>query len=858
MKTPGSLLRGFILILILVGCAALGVLLCLPGEASGVLGISPARLTLVLFLGGSTTFLGILGWKIRRSEAAEQAAKHFSAFIQAPGRYRLLTGFCFLALLLSGYSTWFYFRTNNTYYQGILLRLMPLLFYVGAASLKTLFLSRTLRSESQPALLNRRAAWLWTGLFIFQIALGAFILTTRIGLTRDNEVGLGWGDPGVPVLAEQVFLVLLACFILTGIYLFLHQKSLNRLPLDALVFISLWVLAAALWLAQPVLPSYFAPAPRPPNYEFYPYSDAGDYDRAAQLLLAGAGLGGVAKRPLYSLFLAALHTLSGGRFPVSVDLQVIVLAVFPAVLYLLGKRAGSRFAGLLLAGLAIWRECNALALSGETNVSHSRLLMSDLPTALGVALLALAGMAWLRATHKTDLKPLLSGGLLGLLMLVRSQSVLLSLPLLVFIGVQSRGKPRIWLKQALIFSLGLFLAVMPWMLRNYALTGKITFEESGQISALVQRYSLQPSQTAAEGNILGFLRSNPAQVASFVTAHFLHNWVSARFVLPVNFRLVNLVDKSIEIYPYWQKSGEPLDKMWGTCCFLLPYVKEDVPYWQAWGGRILPESFLPLLLGFMLSAAGIVSAWRKAGWAGLLPGGFFIAYAFSCALIRSSGWRYILPVDWVTLFYYALGITAIINGLVHFFFGAVNDQPETTAQKKDLRFGFIRQKWAFSGLGCLILLAGSAIPVAEMLIPPRYPPGSEVQVLESLPASLWSEAGIQKGDLERFLSQGNALAIYGRALYPKIFLPGEDEPWYGNWEGQRTRREKEMDFLVIGSAGSLPVILPLDTGEEVALPQGSDVLVLGKTDDGILTANVVIVLDGEGAHLLPSSYFFGF
>jgi hypothetical protein len=93
-----------------------------------------------------------------------------------------------------------------------------------------------------------------------------------------------------------------------------------------------------------------------------------------------------------------------------------------------------------------------------------------------------------------------------------------------------------------------------------------------------------------------------------------------------------------------------------------------------------------------------------------------------------------------------------------------------------------------------------------------------------------------------------------KGVIPKNFQAGEDDPWYSNWQGQRSRQEAEMDFLVIGSAGSLPVILPLGSQADIALPHASDVLVLGRAENGILTANVVFVLDGGEAHLLQSSH----
>ena len=56
---------------------------------------------------------------------------------------------------------------------------------------------------------------------------------------------------------------------------------------------------------------------------------------------------------------------------------------------------------------------------------------------------------------------------------------------------------------------------------------------------------------------------------------------------------------------------------------------------------------------------GIASAWHSSRLAGLVPLTFLIAYDLSNALARTSGSRYLVPTDWVLLFYFALGIIQI-------------------------------------------------------------------------------------------------------------------------------------------------------------------------------------------------------
>src|SRR5690606_15209241 len=108
----------------------------------------------------------------------------------------------------------------------------------------------------------------------------------------------------------------------------------------------------------------------------------------------------------YVMLLAGAHALLGGNYNAITSAQVLVLALLPAVLYLLAARLHSRFAGLLLAGLVIVREVNSIALGGIINLSHAKLLMADLPAALALAAACLAAVAWLRRGP---------GGLAGLL-----------------------------------------------------------------------------------------------------------------------------------------------------------------------------------------------------------------------------------------------------------------------------------------------------------------------------------------------------------------------------------------------------------------------------------------------------------
>jgi len=72
------------------------------------------------------------------------------------------------------------------------------------------------------------------------------------------------------------------------------------------------------------------PAPLPPNYEVYPYSDAAEYDLQSQSALIGQGFnqGKSMDNPLYPVFLFFVHLLSGQNYTINMALQAAIFAIF--------------------------------------------------------------------------------------------------------------------------------------------------------------------------------------------------------------------------------------------------------------------------------------------------------------------------------------------------------------------------------------------------------------------------------------------------------------------------------------------------------------------------------------------------
>jgi hypothetical protein len=125
----------------------------------------------------------------------------------------------------------------------------------------------------------------------------------------------------------------------------------------------------------------------------------------------GRGLanGGYIDKPLYSLFLGFLHLLVGQSYNAVIAVQIAVLAALPVGIYFLVKNMSSLPAGLFAGLLAIFQQRNAIAATREIQVSHSKLLMTEYPTACILVLATLAAFLWLKSPLPRRSKAVIAG-----------------------------------------------------------------------------------------------------------------------------------------------------------------------------------------------------------------------------------------------------------------------------------------------------------------------------------------------------------------------------------------------------------------------------------------------------------------
>ena len=206
-------------------------------------------------------------------------------------------------------------------------------------------------------------------------AIWLLIVVTRIGLNPDDRY---WNVAGVPVLLNQ--LVLIIFLVLIGDLILDKMKARNtskRTPgvwLDVVICLLLWIGAAWLWNQAPFSNSFFAEGPYPPNQDYYPYSDAALTDLGGQYMLIGERLEYpyFTEKPLYTFFLGLLHQFVGQNYLTTTTWQIICFALFPVILYLLGKEFYHRLFGLSLDIFAVVKEYNAIFSTFKISVSNSR------------------------------------------------------------------------------------------------------------------------------------------------------------------------------------------------------------------------------------------------------------------------------------------------------------------------------------------------------------------------------------------------------------------------------------------------------------------------------------------------------
>ena len=825
------------------------------------LGFSAARLGMIAFV---LIVLALSAWLFIYSWINPNRVtlwiEQLNRLLEKPKIFGSLVVLSGLVAVFGLYSLTLTPELNDPFTAAVFSRAAPLIFLLTGWSGATLTI-----------MLLGKSSWSLRGLFqehiVFWASIAAFaaffiLWAWVVRSTLQSESAItGWNDLGAPVLETQVLLAWLIGMGVWGLTM-IARKRLQKSPhsaklairiFDIAVVLALWAGTTLLWNATPAPSSYFLAQPRPPNYQAYPNSDALVYDMSAQVLMIGQGLRFAndiyVRRPILALFFTLLHLL-GGQNPQSVIFwQVAFLAIMPALIYLLGKNLHSRFSGVIGAVIIALRGATAITLSGSITISHVKLLMADLPAALVVVAFVFVVVRWLQSRSK--ILALLSGGLLGIAVLIRPELGAAIVPVALVSLPVFRKQARKWFENMLLFGFGLMLLLVPWVYRNWSLTGQIFLDTpTFRTDWLQERYQITPPTPQPSSMDQQELSYNPklkyalvdglqsisvvpapitanitdqdqsssrlAQIASFVTTHYINSQIQVFLTLPTTFRPLD----SLVAFAGHRSPA----KFWEECCSAQDYVRR-LPYWRKWYGDIPSQAVVPLMLTLVFMAMGIEQAWKKQRWIGLLPLAVAITHLLVNALARNSGGRFILPVDWIWILYFGFGLAKASVWVVNLFRRQhlPTDIESFSTVPKPLPKSIFRAP-QFYLVTLVLLLTGCAAPVLEKTIPQRYTQNNQQHMYQELITSpALSEENRQS--IQNLLTQNVPLRS-GRALYPRYYKAGQGEP--GSPDPLEPQPYPRLGFYLADSIFE-PVILPLVNQPE-RFPNGADALVIGCPD----------------------------
>ena len=774
---------------VLQSLIALAWLLLIPTDSGGY---SAYRILLMALLLLSMAFFVVLAFKFR--------SVGWETLFSRPRLYKFLY---LVAIIFSLFPPIVIVVLNGlghavgNIYTSYAERIVPLAFLASATGLEWCIWHIAVKKMDFSNLHYILVSTLKILLLVFSIVVIMIITKWGISPIQDGS----FGNPPTPLLEWQIGLA-----VLIGSAAMLTESNWKLRRVDVVLFFLVYLFACLVWLTDPLVPGAFATPPRAPNFEPYPFSDPQIYAQYSQSALVGNGFlwPDIPTRPFYVMLLTWMYAVMGQNYYHVISLQMVLLAFFPAVLYLLGHEFGSRPLGLSLALLAVLRDLTTnRAVPFASNYSYSKLFLSELPTGLFLVIFTIFVIKWMKSP-----KPiwffLLMGGCLGVASLIRLQSVVLLVPVaLITVSPLWKVRRLEWLKGLVVTTIGVALVFLPWLIRNYYAAGGFVIDNPiSQSMVFARRWSGDngntsfptiPGETTAEyvrrmnGIAIDSFKREPVRILNGVANHFFNNIISSLYTFPVRDRIES-----------------PVELLWPAHAF-----------WQTGARSSLLSMFYIVLL-----AIGLAVAWITNRWIGLLPFVLSLGYNIWTAIFLSSGDRFLIPIDWTWHLYFMLGLLTIskaaLSGIHDLGWLPLNVEIPTVILPK----AFHWKKTAITA--GLVVCVGLLLPLTEHVFPKKYPVLSQAQLSATLGIS----------------PHAGETIVYGRAIYPRYYDAGEGEPDTAKL-GYEVSDEARLVFWLVGPQAGL-VVFPLKTAPEF-FPHASDVWIIGSMDGSVFRARVIKV-----------------
>jgi hypothetical protein len=632
-------------------------------------------------------------------------------------------------------------------------------------------------------------------IFILVFIVFVLVLLSGIGNRPDP---ISWRQLGSPLLIWQLIFSVFIGFTY-GVYGTKFENLHRQKFVDFILIVSIFIIAITSWMSLPLQKAYTAPSVRPPNMEVYPYSDALFYSLSAESVLSGYGIYGstIVPRPLFITELVYIFALSAGNYSRIITLQTLVLALIPILLFLIGKNLYGRSLGISLALLSIFREYDAIQSTPFIPVSNTKLVLSDLPALLAFLILTLLIIKWVRTDNHQKHYPILVGGMMGLMTLIRTQSIILLPFIILFALIKYRPFNHFsWLKNTGLIILSFVLTISPWLIRNYSLTGQLIFDQKEQTDFVASRYTIDTplDDSGAENNnnlllsISSSIIKSPSFFISFVSNHFIRNVICTLLVIPP---ILN---------------GNTLD-----------FLYNDTDWWNTPILSLNPSEILGVIIILTIITFGIIKTYKRAGFSGLIPLLLFIAYNLSNGLARNSGGRYNLPIDWVGYTYFSIGLLYIFQSIYMLIKPKSSKIDALPNSQVSIRRGNWGKNYAYI---ILFVFISSLIPITESIFPKQFNSLTNVEINNIVKQD--SQLSTYVG---RLLSDPTKSVIHGKELYPRFYLAGQGEPGSA-WVAYSKQQYDRLGFQVIYSGGRSDVIYSTKNIPEY-FPNRSEIILIG-------------------------------
>jgi len=719
---------------------------------------------------------------------------------------------------------------------GYVHQLYPAIVWLAVVSIVTIILILLQRrKESFAEILRASKAAALAAILILSLCLigMGIVVFTGLGVQHPEDY---WYASGVPILGLQVLLSILV----GGFCIWLENNKDKYLTarFDIWICIGLWVVTAVLWSREPIQPNFFMPDTA--KNTMLPYSDSATYDIGSQYALIGQGLfnGAYFDRALYLALLTYLHMLFGQNFEQLLTAQAALFAVFPFVVYLLGKELHSRALGISAAALILLRGLNSLRSATWLDLASPKMILTDFAAGIGIAFFTLMMVKWLKNPRNGRLA-VWTGASLGLTIMLRTNVVLLIPVFLLYMWMVVQHARKYLFIGSLLFLIGMLSATTPWDIRNRSNGTPMFYVYYSRIEIILQhRYGLGGS-----GFVPQDITTGQRQPAAPRTASLLRQRIDMRLGTALcgsgSCKIANHFFRNFVTSILFLPASSRLDDLWNT-------VKLENPYWQnSWRGEGLGVTqVIFILFNLALLALGFGAAWQRNRITALVPPILFLVYISSNALALTSGGRYIVPVDWIICLYYMLGWLQLLNWFLRYGDFSTQGQFAPLPMTRQPALPFSNQSSGIVMAVLFVFSLGSLIPLSEKPFAARYHNESADDVLTKLDQSgLLDQSTFSHADLARFMAEPRAEMLVGRLLYPRFYLAGQGE-------NDRNYPYVHLDyprivFTAIGPFDSVRryVIIPGDKPSYELNAQ--DIIVFGCRESLYMDGLIVFVLSDQ-------------